>query len=236
MPWRRCCISTTRGRTASGFRISTADARTSRRCDFLQRLNTVTHGRAAGHDHRRRGVHLVAGGQPPDLRRRTRVHVQVEHGLDARHARVRPARTRCIAAGITTRSRSRCCIRSPRTSCCRSRTTRSSTASASMLDKMPGDVWQKHATLRALYGYMFGASGQEADVHGMRVRAVARVGPRFEPRLASARRAAARGAAALGARPEPHVSARARRCTRSTSRARDSAGSTARTTRTASSR
>jgi 1,4-alpha-glucan branching enzyme len=31
----------------------------------------------------------------------------------------------------------------------------------SMLDKMPGDVWQKHANLRALYGYMFGHPGKK---------------------------------------------------------------------------
>src|ERR1043166_1708047 len=31
----------------------------------------------------------------------------------------------------------------------------------SMLDKMPGDRWQKHATLRALYGYMFGHPGKK---------------------------------------------------------------------------
>ncbi len=30
----------------------------------------------------------------------------------------------------------------------------------SMVDKMPGDVWQKHATLRALYGYMFTHPGR----------------------------------------------------------------------------
>jgi 1,4-alpha-glucan branching enzyme len=30
-----------------------------------------------------------------------------------------------------------------------------------MLDKMPGDVWQKCATLRALYGYMFGHPGKK---------------------------------------------------------------------------
>jgi 1,4-alpha-glucan branching enzyme len=30
-----------------------------------------------------------------------------------------------------------------------------------MLDKMPGDLWQKHATLRALYGYMFGHPGKK---------------------------------------------------------------------------
>jgi 1,4-alpha-glucan branching enzyme len=31
----------------------------------------------------------------------------------------------------------------------------------SMLDKMPGDPWQKHATLRALYGYFFGHPGKK---------------------------------------------------------------------------
>jgi 1,4-alpha-glucan branching enzyme len=30
-----------------------------------------------------------------------------------------------------------------------------------MLDKLPGDLWQKHATLRALYGYMFGHPGKK---------------------------------------------------------------------------
>ena len=31
----------------------------------------------------------------------------------------------------------------------------------SMLDKMAGDLWQKHATLRALYGYMYGHPGKK---------------------------------------------------------------------------
>jgi 1,4-alpha-glucan branching enzyme len=31
----------------------------------------------------------------------------------------------------------------------------------SMLSKMPGDAWQQHATLRALYGYMYGHPGKK---------------------------------------------------------------------------
>ena len=30
-----------------------------------------------------------------------------------------------------------------------------------MLDKIPGDAWQKYATLRTLYGYMFGHPGKK---------------------------------------------------------------------------
>jgi 1,4-alpha-glucan branching enzyme len=31
----------------------------------------------------------------------------------------------------------------------------------SLLDRMPGDVWQKHATLRTLYGFMYGHPGKK---------------------------------------------------------------------------
>ena len=48
----------------------------------------------------------------------------------------------------------------------------------SLLSKMPGDDWQKFANLRLLFGYMYGAAGQEAAVHGRRVRPGQRVEPR----------------------------------------------------------
>ena len=103
----------------------------------------------------------------------------------------------------------------------------------SMLDKMPGDLWQKHATLRALYGYMFAHPGQEADVHGLRVRPVARVESRHQPRLAPAAGPRARGTAALGARSESRLPARVVAARSRLRTAPASAGSTAATTRTA---
>ena len=39
-----------------------------------------------------------------------------------------------------------------------------------LLDKVPGDVWQKYATLRTLYGVHVRPPGEEAAVHGRRVR------------------------------------------------------------------
>ena len=80
----------------------------------------------------------------------------------------------------------------------------------SLLDKMPGDVWQKYATLRDAVRLHVRASRQEAAVHGRRVRPVARVEPRSQPRLASARSAAARRLEALRARVEQALSVGAR--------------------------
>ena len=69
---------------------------------FLKEFNEVVHGREPGVDLRGRGVDGVAGRLAADLPRRARLRLQVEHGLDARHAGVLPAGPRSTAAGTTT--------------------------------------------------------------------------------------------------------------------------------------
>ena len=54
----------------------------------------------------------------------------------------------------------------------------------SLVAKMPGDRWQQLANLRTLFALPMGVPGQEVAVHGRRSRAVARVGPRRNGRLA----------------------------------------------------
>ncbi len=58
---------------------------------FLRQTEHADPCRASRIDHHRRRVDVLAVGQPPDLCRRPRFHLQVEHGVDERHPRVRQA-------------------------------------------------------------------------------------------------------------------------------------------------
>jgi 1,4-alpha-glucan branching enzyme len=76
----------------------------------------------------------------------------------------------------------------------------------SMLDKMPGDAWQKFASLRLLYSFMFTYPGQEAAVPGLRVRPGQGMELRRRGRLVSAGAPAAPGHQADRRRPQPALS------------------------------
>ena len=103
MPSPRCSTSTTAASRASGCRTSMAAARTSRRSRFLRELNVRVFGDHPGrHDHRR-GIDRLAAGVAARLHRRPRLRLQVEHGLDARHARLHASTSRSTAATTTTR-------------------------------------------------------------------------------------------------------------------------------------
>ena len=158
------------------------------------------------------------GVSRPVVPRRPRLHLQVEHGLDARHARLRRARIPSTAAGTTTQLTFSLLYAFTENFVLPLSHDEVVHGKGSLLDKMPGDDWQKLANLRALYGYMYAHPGQEAAVHGRRVRPVARVEPRREPRLAPARARRCTRACSAGSRDLNRAATGAsRRCTRSTS-------------------
>ena len=90
----------------------------------------------------------------------------------------------------------------------------------SMLEKMPGDVWQQHATLRALYGYLFAHPGKKLMFMGAEFGQWHEWNHDASLDWAVLERPAAPGAAALGARSQRGSIATSRRCTRWTSTAR----------------
>ena len=148
MRWPRCSTSTTRARRASGCPTSTAGARTSRRSTSSPAQRAGLRRASRRHD-RRRGVDRLARRLAADLRRRPRLRLQVEHGLDARHPALHRARTRSIAATIK-RPHLRPALRLHRElRAAAVATTRSCTARARCSARMPGDAWQKFANLRA---------------------------------------------------------------------------------------
>ena len=98
----RCSTSTTRARRASGCRTSSAGNEDLDAVAFLKELNEVLHGREQGVISAAEESTAWPGVSRPDLPRRARLRLQVEHGLDARHARATSSRTRSTAATTTT--------------------------------------------------------------------------------------------------------------------------------------
>ena len=96
---------------------------------FLRHLNAVVAERCPGAMMIAEESTAWPGVTQPVSRARARLFLQVEHGLDARHAAATSSAIRSIAPITTTTSRSACSTPSRRTSSCRCRTTRSCTES-----------------------------------------------------------------------------------------------------------
>ena len=102
MRWRRCCISTIRARRAQWLPNRYGGNENLEAVAFLRKLNESVYAQHPG-------VITIAEESTSwprvsaaDLRGRARLRLQVEHGLDARHARVSEARRRSTGAGTTT--------------------------------------------------------------------------------------------------------------------------------------
>ena len=104
----------------------------------------------ARRDHHRRGVDLVARRHPVHRRRRAGLRLQVEHGLDARQPGLRRARPDPPQLPPPPADLLAWSTPAPRTTCCRSATTRSCTARARCCARCPATGWQQLANVRAL--------------------------------------------------------------------------------------
>ena len=107
-------------------------------------MNATVYQRVPGRRHDRRGVDRLAGRHPADAPRRPGLRLQVEHGLDARLARLHGARADLPAVPPPPDDVLADVRVLARTSCCRSPTTRSCTARARCCARCPatgGSSW-----------------------------------------------------------------------------------------------
>ena len=187
-PSPRCSTSTTR-REAGEWTPNVHGGRENLEAvQFLQEMNATVYKRVPGVDHDRRGVDRPGRGVTrPTVRGRPRLRLQVEHGLDARLARLRRSTSpvhRAYHHNEMTFSLVYACSENFVLPISHDEVVH---GKGSLLRKMPGDRWQQLANLRAYLGLHVGAPRQAAALHGRRARPGVGVGRGPRARLVAAR-------------------------------------------------
>ena len=222
----RCSTSTTRARTASGFPNVHGGKENLDAVEFLRQLNeavyrehpdvqTIAEESTAGRWCRGR---RIAGGLGFGMKWNMG---WMHDTLDYFAARPDPPQLPPRPAHLLDLVRVHA-----RTSCCRSRTTKSCYGKGSLIGKMPGDDWQQFANLRALYGYMWAHPGKKLLFMGGEFGQWREWTHDGELDWCAARRRRSTRACSAGCGPEPRLPRRAGAARARFRRRRASSGST----------
>ncbi len=177
---------------------------------FLKQFNEVAYGRIPRHHDHRRGIDQLARRQPADVPGRARVRLQVEHGLDERfslrYMALEPIYRRYHQGDITFSlvyafSEHFMLVLSH---------DEVVHGKKSLLDKMPGDEWQKFANLRMFLAWMWAHPGKKLIFQGGEFGQWKEWAYDEQPRLASVAGSTARRPAPVGPASELPLPPRAR--------------------------